>query len=276
MPSLSDIFQYLDPRTVGATQGPNAWVSVAPGTHMVTRSNENGTWQEEVPNDATTPGALTIDQSKIPSQYQGLISQYTGAQGGSQGDVGYDLSKLPNNGNTALGNITQMYSLGSGANPTLYMAGNGRKQDAESVMNRNQVTWDPNYGWITSKTNITHPNPEAQSWIDKVGQAGMMGASLFMGPQMALAFGGLNALRQGGETGNWKNAALGFAPSVLGSAVGGLGGLNSGWSLPPELTQALQYAKTGQGIYNAARSNDPMQQAGTLAGLWRMFNGGGG
>jgi len=266
IPAYGDIFNYLDPRTVGASEGPNAWATVTPGTHTRTVSNEGGTFTEDVPNDVTTPGAVTIDQSKIPDKYKGLVSQYTGAQGGSQGDIGYDFSKLPNGGVTKYGHINDMTSLGmdQSKGPTMFNDATkwgGRHEDSTAVQDPSKVYWDDNYGWITPQNNIFHPIPEKNGVIDTIGNIGMMAGLAAMGmPELGGSLGGglaasaFGGIKNYGETGNWKNSVIGMAPGLIGAGLG-LSGISMP-SLPPALQQAMQlakYAKTGYGVYKMIR-----------------------
>jgi hypothetical protein len=261
-PVYSDIFKYIDPGTEGAKA---TWAPVSSGTHTVTKTNEGGTFTEEVPNDTQT-----IDTSKIPDKYKGMVQKIYGPSGGSQGDVQFDFSKLPNMGMTKYGPLSQMTQLGSDkdAGPNLFNDATkhgGRPQDSEAAQDHSKVYWDDNYGWLTPKSNMFKPIPEKDTALDYVGKYGSMAAMMAMGmPALGgsmlggLAASGLGAIHQGGETGDWKKAIIGAAPGLIGAGIGlsGIGG--SLPSLPPELAQAIkyaQYAKTGYGIYNQVRGH---------------------
>jgi len=275
-PAYGDIFNYLDPRTEGAHDTSGVYGGV-PGTGWATPTQgdiigyhtehqgggEGGTVDVQVPDYAQN---YTIDQSKIPDKYKGLVSQYTAAGGGSQGDVGYDFSKLPNGGVTKYGHINDMTSLGmdQSKGPTMFNDATkwgGRHEDSTAVQDPSKVYWDDNYGWITPQNNIFHPIPEKNGVIDTIGNIGMMAGLAAMGmPELGGSLGGglaasaFGGIKNYGETGNWKNSVIGMAPGLIGAGLG-LSGISMP-SLPPALQQAMQlakYAKTGYGVYKMIR-----------------------
>lgn len=253
-PMYGDIWNYLDP----GTEGAKAWL-----TQGATDPSEGSYIQDKDGNMNFVPAQKwTVDQSKIPEKYRGLIQGYRSTTVGSNMDTQYDWSKI-GGGGTVFGNdvnstINQMRSLGTDPNkpPTLYMKSHGREQDDEAVKDKSQVKWDPKFGWITPKMNVIHPVPEKTSAIDYAGMAlgaamggGLLGA---VSPAMGLGMAGMNALHGLGSGANWKQTLLSMAPSLIGMGMGASG--ISFPKLPPELAQAMkyaQYAKTGYGIYNA-------------------------
>lgn len=280
---MSDIFNYINPNLEGA-KGPGGWLTQTTNPDPTAGSymQDNNGNQVFVP----TP-TYTVDQSKIPDKYKGLVTGVTSSGPGSGGGLtanidwskvggsktadGFDLASLANAG---------PISLGTGAQPNLYIKSQGgRKQDDMYVTNQKDVHYDPRFGWFTSGMNISHP-PEDKSALDYIGQAAQIGVGL-LNPAMGLGMGLIQAGGHGIDTGDWKGALRSAAPSLIAAGLGGtfgdLGGLGSiGSSIPPDVARALQIAKTGYGFYNASRGNDPTKYISPGVSLGRMFDFGGG
>ena len=146
---------------------------------------------------------------------------WVGGEGGSnQTQKIIDWEKLPNQGNTKYGRIGEQVV---------------KVNNPEYIKNKDLISFDPAYGWITPKGNevIEH------NFVGDIGGNGAMIAGLAMGglmgvglPAGALAAGvkaGFNAL-PGVFGGDWKNAAIGLAGAGAGAA-----GLPS-WVVPAAKT----------------------------------------
>ena len=128
----------------------------------------------------------------------------------------------------------------------------------------NKAVWDPNYGWVVPQSTA---KGDLGDWMPQALQAAFsMAAGGFMGLPASLVMAG-KGLGNGGSLGS---AAMSMLPSL----IPGLAGLG-GFSLPPELMQALNYAKSGYGLYNAARQNNPISAGMTLGGLANNLGSGG-
>lgn len=271
----ADFGAYIDPNTEGAKQ----WLTSAPSSDPTAGSyvqNFDGS-QSFVPTQT-----YTIDQSKIPDRYKGVI---TGVQAGPSGNAlqyQTDFSKLPK---TVFGGSVQgMASLGTGAAPNL-MTDLGSQ--TQHIVDQSQVKFDPQYGWITPQSNIkTVQKDPGGVWnvMDKYAMPAAL-AVMSMGigtPAAALATSLFGSAMQYGNTGDWRKALMSAAPGIVGGALGGafgdLGGIgNVGSSissaLPPEVMRALQIAKLGYGGYNAIEGRNPIAGARTLAGIYQMYGG---
>lgn len=292
-PKLADLFDYLmSGSKFGGQETPGYWHTVQVG------GGEGGS----VDAQEWVPGTSSFDASAYPDKYKGLMQGHTPGQAGGiempgtgvgggdltpeyrQGDSGqwlYNqdfLKTLPTTkfvypkqwmgeyGPITAGNpggavgVTDVMSLGTGDAPDWSKYGGEDK-----FVNKNLTYFDPNYGWITPGFN---KKPPKQTGIDKFAEIlpQAIGAGLSMGfgyaGMPALATGMVGAARGLGNGGGWGQAALTALPGMLGAGLG-LGG----FSLPPQLSQLLNYLRSGYGLYNAAKTRNPIGGAMSLARL---------
>ena len=220
------------------------------------------------------PGTFN-ESADIPDQYKGIMSfdDRSTAESGPSGQSNFQLNKamIDKYPKTRFGSVDTVAYMGSGEKPGAVQGTYGQTD----LMNPNASYYDENYGWITPKANLTNKSETrsdamtqaAIKMIMSMGMGALMapvaGASFLQSPSFATSL--VQAAPGFDQPGGWKNAAMGIGSSLLGAGVGG--------NLPPELTDAFKYMKTGYGLYGAAKSRDPVSGAMTLAKLYQMFNG---
>lgn len=187
------------------------------------------------------------EPTNTPDRYKGLLTY----KGDPNNPTAYDglqlnkdvLAKLPPTKFGTVDNVQAVDKLGG----------------SQKMKNPNLKYYDEHYGWITPKSNLYEEEHGVQKYAVPVMQAlasaAFGGVGGLAGAGMGAWTGGAGALA-GAAQGVGEGAGLGqtllrVAPALIG------GGLSmGGFSLPPELAQALKYAryaKTGYDGYNMFR-----------------------
>lgn len=246
-PKYADIFRYISMPGVYDNTGNKSIDDKAGLTaptwqtngHWETRQvggGENGTRDEQF----WVPGEHGYTEG-TPDQYKGLQKWNETGDERSGWQLDADALNKLNLPKTKFGTVDNVAFFGTGKEPTKNAQGAYNQILYDSV----KPVWDNNYGWIAPKKEL-HGGDEKQ---DAMINAGIMTAlSLGMGPMglgvmPSWASGAVGLAKTIGEGGNWKNAAINLAPSLIGGFGGNLG-------LPPEMLQYLQYGKTAASLAN--------------------------
>ncbi len=235
----ADYFQY-------ANAGPDtgsAWLAGTPAESGWTGGTNIGEGQVV---GQTWKGYDYKEPANIPDKYKGLLkyNEMGTSTGGPNAQSGFQMNKdviakLPK---TKFGTVDNVTSLGKD--------GKGTGGPAMHLINPNLKYYDQNFGWITPKNNIVEDRHFTDTFADTIMP--MVASAAFGGIGMPSWATGLASGAQSlGNGGDWKSALMNLAASGVGASISG-GGLN----LPPELAQALKYArygKTAYDIYNRTR-----------------------
>lgn len=257
-PQYADIFNYLNPNTEGAKA---SWAQMQNSTDPTAGSYQ----QDSNGNTVFVPTQVWKgDTSSVPDKYKGMVQNIQNIGGNTT--ASYNFSRLPNQGRLADGRtIDQMIGLGAGSAPQLaHSVQGGRQPDNWYVTDKNKVSYDPNYGWVTNKMNFSHP-PEPNSWMDTVGKAAWAGGMAGFGLGGSL----LGAVKNYGDTGSWQNAMKGALPGLVGYGIG---------QFAPSLSSLYNGAKMGYGAYNTihnmSNGGSPFAAAGSvLPNIGRFIHG---
>lgn len=194
---------------------------------------------------------MTVDKSKMPSQWQGLDPTYNPTTRMVEFNQKF-LDSLPGTAFNQKGyGWDQSKTL---YNPIMNLGGDSKNYDTNTwsgaegrggIKNKAGVYYDKNYGWITPQANTYSVDPKENGIFKAMNQYGMPAglaiAGLFGMP--AFATGLFGAAKGYGDTGNWKQALLGAAPGLIGAGLGA-----GGFGLPTDFMKYLNYAKTAYGI----------------------------
>ncbi len=161
------------------------------------------------------PAALAAWEQEHPSaKYIKNEDVWTGGEGGSMStQKNVDWNALPNQGKTKYGQI-------------------GEKavtiKSLEGIQNKDQIYFDPAYGWVTPKSNLK------QSTMNKVMGNGAMIAGLAMGGLMgaALPAGAITSAVKYGFKALPSLASGNFDPVSLGLGALGASGYVPSWVVP--------------------------------------------
>lgn len=273
-PKYADIWQHLYPSVGTGANGPQADSPAGTWTPGYYTTERIGGSDSGTDTEIWHPGVFTPN-ANLPEKYRGMLTGYDNAsenaQSGPSGQsqLRYDVplmdKLLPS---TKFGKFahTGLMSLGSGKEADTSLLGD------QHMGNPNAKYYDENYGWITPSKNVIENRHFTDVFADTImpmlASAGfgalaapVVGASFFQSPAFAQSL--IGAARTFGDKGDWKSALMNIAPGIVG---GGLSG--AGINLPPELSQALRYAKSGYGAYNAFKRGNPAGGAMTLAQLF--------
>lgn len=119
----------------------------------------------------------------------------------------------------------------------------------KDLLNPNAITNHPVYGELTRSDNIKHAKPK---WWEIAAPLAIGGIASFVNPGAfaalgagpKLAMGAVSAAKTLGQGGDWKDVALGFAPTGLGM-------------IDPTLGQIAGYGMKGYGVYKGMTGGNP-------------------